>query len=45
MIQAAHIGAAMCNGVDLLKEQADYVTKSDCDHDGVAEIIEKFILQ
>lgn len=45
MIQAAHIGAAMCNGVELLKEQADYITKNDCDHDGVAEIIEKFILQ
>lgn len=44
MIQAAHVGAAMCNGVSLVKEHADYITSADCDHDGVAEIIYKFIL-
>lgn len=44
MIQAAHVGAAMCNGVPKVKEQADYITKADQNHDGVAEIIEKFIL-
>lgn len=44
MIQAAHVGAAMCNGVPQVKEQANYITEADCDHDGVAEIIYKFIL-
>lgn len=44
MIQAAHVGACMCNGVSQVKEQADYITQADCDHDGVAEIIYKFIL-
>ena len=44
MIQAAHVGVAMCNGVQKVKEQADYITKADHNHDGVAEIIRKFIL-
>lgn len=44
MIQAAHVGVAMCNGVEKVKEQADYITKADQNHDGVAEIIRKFIL-
>ena len=44
MIQAAGIGAAMCNGEAFLKEAADYVTLADNNHDGVAEILEKFIL-
>ena len=44
MIQAAGVGVAMCNGVELVKEQADYITQADCNHDGVAEIIRKFIL-
>lgn len=45
MIQAAHIGAAMCNGVEKVKSQADYITQADNNHDGVAEIIRKFILE
>lgn len=44
MIRAAHIGAAMCNGEALLKEKADYITTADNNHDGAAEIIQKFIL-
>ncbi len=44
MIQTAHVGAVMCNGEQLLKDQADYITQSDNNHDGVAEILEKFIL-
>lgn len=44
MIQAAHIGAAMCNGEPLLKEAADYITVRDNNHDGVSEILHKFIL-
>ncbi|MBR2258572.1 MAG: HAD family phosphatase [Blautia sp.] len=44
MITAAHVGCAMCNGEDGVKEAADYVTVSDCDHDGVAELLHRFIL-
>ena len=44
MIQAAHVGAAMINGDDCVKEVADYITTTDNNHGGVAEVIRKFIL-
>ena len=44
MIQAAGVGAAMVNGVPAAKATADYVTERDNEHDGVAEIIRKFLL-
>lgn len=44
MIKETGIGCAMANAVDDCKKAADYVTERDCDHSGVAEIIEKFIL-
>lgn len=44
MIREAHVGCAMCNGEPAVREAADYVTKQDCDHDGVAEILERFVL-
>lgn len=44
MLEACRIGAAMCNGEPLLKEKANYITTADNNHDGVAEIIRKFIL-
>ena len=44
MIQAAHTGCAMINGEEPVKAAADYVTQNDCDHDGVAEILYRFIL-
>ena len=43
MIRAAGLGVAMGNAPDWIKAKADYVT-ADCDHDGVAEVIEKFLL-
>jgi len=43
MIRAAGLGVAMGNAPDWIKVEADYVT-ADCDHDGVAEVIEKFLL-
>ncbi len=43
LIQAAHIGAVMVNGSPVLKEYADYITENDNNHDGVAEIIHKFV--
>lgn len=44
MIQAAHVGIAMKNGIQELKKAADYVTENDNNHDAIAEVIEKFIL-
>ncbi len=43
MVVEAGVGCAMANAVDTLKEKADYITTADCDHDGVAEILAKFI--
>lgn len=37
MLEAAGIGVAMCNGIDALKEAADYVTGDDNNHDGILE--------
>lgn len=44
MIRAAGLGVAMANGVPAAKEAADYVTERDNNHDGIEEIIRKFIL-
>ena len=44
MIRAAGVGAAMSNAVPAAKEAADYVTERDNNHDGVAEIIRRFLL-
>lgn len=45
MIRAAHIGIAMQNATDEVKQAADAVTLADHDHDGVAESIRKYMLQ
>ena len=45
MIQAAGVGCAMINGEEIVKTYADYVTINDCDHDGVAEILHRYILK
>lgn len=44
MIMAAGTGAAMINGNPAVKACADYVTENDNNHEGIAEIIDKFIL-
>ncbi len=44
MLEAAHIGAVMCNAFPGVAEHGDYVTQADNNHDGLAEIIRKFIL-
>lgn len=44
MVRAAHIGVAMKNGIQEIKNVADYVTENDNNHDAIAEVIEKFIL-
>lgn len=42
MIQAAGVGCAMANAQELLKKEADYITRADNNHGGVAEILQKF---
>lgn len=44
MIQAAHMGVAMKNAASEVRTAADYITEHDNNHDGIAEIIEKFLL-
>lgn len=44
MLEAAHIGAVMCNAFPGIAEHGNYLTNADNNHDGVAEIIYKFIL-
>lgn len=43
MIRAAGFGVVMENGMDELKDIADFVTKSN-EEDGVAYAIERFVL-
>ncbi|MGN1230524.1 MAG: Cof-type HAD-IIB family hydrolase [Anaerotignum sp.] len=44
MILKAGLGVAMKNGQEHIKAAADYITERDCEENGVAEVIEKFIL-
>lgn len=44
MLKTAGLGVAMANAVEELKDIADYVTVADCDNDGIAEVINRFIL-
>ena len=44
MIEAAGVGCAMKNADDCVKDIADYITENDCDNSGVAEIINRFML-
>lgn len=44
MIQAAGVGCVMCNGSAETKKYADYITKKDNNHNGFAEILERFCL-
>ena len=44
LIKSAGLGVAMGNAFDFVKEAADYVAKTN-EEDGVAEVINKFILE
>lgn len=44
MLEYAGVGVAMKNAYESVKKAADYVTENDCDHGGVAEAVNKFIL-
>lgn len=43
MLRAAGLGVAMGNACDEIKRLAGYIT-ADCDHDGVAQAIDEFLL-
>lgn len=45
LIESCGIGVAMQNAVPLVKEKAGYITKVDNNAGGVAEAIERFVLQ
>ena len=45
MLKAAGIGVAMANGTEEVKAAADYVTIRDNNHDGVAEVVERFLAE
>ena len=44
MIKAAGLGVAMANATEEVKASADYITLRDNNHDGIAEVVEKFML-
>ena len=44
MLRLAGLGVAMGNGDELIKKESDYITDTN-DEDGVAKVIEKFILE
>ena len=45
MLEAAHVGAVMCNAFPGIAEHGNYITEHDNNHDGIAEIIHRFILE
>lgn len=45
MIEAAGVGIAMKNAVEEAKAAADYITENDNNHDGIAEVIDRLILE
>lgn len=45
MIQMAGIGVAMANGTEDVKAVANYVTLCDNNHDGIAEVVERFFAE
>lgn len=42
MLQAAHVGIAMQNASDIVKENADMITLLDNNNDGLLEVLEKY---
>lgn len=44
MIQAAGMGFAMQDAEDIVKSSADKITTLDCNHDGILEIIQNYII-
>ena len=44
MIKLAGLGVAMGNGVEQLKNNADYITESN-NNDGIVNVIQKYLLK
>lgn len=44
MIKAAGLGIGVANTIEPMKAECDVITENDCDHDAVAEVIEKYVL-
>ncbi|MDD5866016.1 MAG: HAD hydrolase family protein, partial [bacterium] len=44
MIMKAGLGVCMANGLESIKQIADYVTTADNNEGGVAEVLERFVL-
>ena len=44
MIRLCGNGIAMVNGLDYIKDIADFVTEKDNNHSGVGDFIQKFVL-
>lgn len=44
MILKSGCGVAMCNGMQAIKDEADFVTDFDNEHDGIARFLEKYVL-
>jgi hydroxymethylpyrimidine pyrophosphatase-like HAD family hydrolase len=45
MIQYAGISVAMANAIEEIKQMADIITEGTNNEDGVAEVVEKYILK
>lgn len=45
MIQMAGLGVGVANTIEDMKDQCDVITKNDCNHDAVAEVINRYIFQ
>ncbi len=45
MIRAAGLGVGVANSAEGIIPDCDVITEADCDHDAVAEEIEKFIFK
>lgn len=45
MIKAAGLGVGVANSTEGIIQDCDVITEADCDHDAVAEVIEKYILK
>ena len=43
MIKEAGLGVGVANTVEAMKKACDYITKADCDHSAIAEVINRFI--
>lgn len=44
MLKVVGLPVSVANGIDVVKENAKYVTEADNNHDALAEVINKFIL-